>query len=75
MSKLAKVAVTFTHNGQTFNVNEIGSFSDEHFVTLSDSGQVTADPADVSYGAQFGIKVAQYDEPKPVWADKADAKK
>jgi hypothetical protein len=61
MSKLAKVSVTFTHNGQKFDVNEIGSFSDKHFAELKAGGFVTDDPSDISYGAQFGVKPASYD--------------
>jgi hypothetical protein len=64
MSNLAKVVITFTHNGETFNVNQIGSFSEKHFAELKAGGFVTDDPSDIAYGAQFGIKQANYDPVK-----------
>ena len=61
--QLAKIVTAFAHNGQTFNINEIGSFSDTHVAELIASGAIDVDKQTLAYALARNtpIKIAVYD--------------
>jgi len=61
--QLAKIVSAFTHNGQVFSINEVGSFSDTHAQELIARGAIDVDKQTLAYALARNtpIKTAVYE--------------